>query len=181
LRKNFANCNANEEDIMEPVSNEIITSLILPLAKEWLKPESLVKSVDWLWSAAKSFMNEKPKEVNTADLRSIGRQKIRKGKEKKENSSLQIRGEIDAFNFNIMQGQVSSLMNLIGTHVSNLQHLSQQAALYGGEELAPIAVKNQINLQRKAIVEHLISLSDLMQKLYGVKKDEMNKLAKALD
>jgi phage-related minor tail protein len=76
---------------------------------------------------------------------------------------------------------VESLMKQIEIYVGNLQHLSQQAGQYGGEELAPLHVVNQIKLQRKSIVERLNELADLMNQIYDVQVEGVGKLAEALD
>jgi hypothetical protein len=177
---------------MDPITigTAIGTTVVAPLAKELIQkaaqPETVAKGINWVFSAADHFLKLRRGQTSPDEpapaLPDAG--EVVEGEiveEAKVPSSPRVKPDIDEFTLNLLASQVESLMKQIEIYVGNLQHLSQQAGQYGGEELAPLHVVNQIKLQRKSIVERLNELADLMNQIYDVQVEGVGKLAEALD
>ncbi len=176
---------------MDPISigavvgTTVIAPLVRELAKKVAKPETVAKGVAWVFSAADHFLKVKRGQVSPDEPVPAppGTDEVIKREgvaEVDASSPPRVKPDIDDFTLNLLATQVDSLMKQIEIYVGNLQHLSQQAAQYGGEESAPVHVVNQIKLQRKSIVERLNELAGLMNQVYGVQVEGIDDLAQAL-
>jgi hypothetical protein len=159
--------------------------VVTPLAKQLLdratSPEAVAKAINWVLSAADRFLKVKRGQTKPDDPIPPLPIPETENEAAQVLPSLQIKREVDAFTLELLASQVDSLMKQIEIYLANLQHVSQQAAQYGGEEFAPIPLVNQIKLQRKSIIERLNELAGLMNQIYGVQVKEVDKLANAFE
>jgi hypothetical protein len=164
---------------MEPISIGLAlgSAVVMPLAKHLLdkaaSPENVAKGVAWVWSAAEHFLKVRRGQASPDEPAAAP-------PEETSTAAPRIRTDVDDFTLKLLSSQVDNLMKRVETHMGNLQHVLQQAAQYGGEEFAPIVVVNQIKLQRQSIVECLDELASLMNQVYGVQVEGVNKLKEAL-
>jgi hypothetical protein len=168
---------------MEPISIGLAlgSAVVMPLAKHLLdkaaNPENVAKGVAWVWSAAEHFLKVRRGQASPDEPAAAP---PAAPPEETSTAAPRIRTDIDDFALKLLSSQVDSLMKRVETHMGNLQHVLQQAAQYGGEEFAPIVVVNQIKLQRQSIVECLDELASLMNQVYGVQVEGVDKLKEAL-
>jgi len=172
---------------MDPVAiGVILSSVITPLAKQLLAhPETVAKGVNWVWSAAEHFLKMRRGQVDADDPAPLppGPEPApdAAGKGVQTPSPPRVKRDLDKFKLDLLEEQVDHEMKLIKKYVGNLQTLSQQAAHYGGEEFAPLVTVNQINYQRRSIVEHLNALAGLMSDVYEVQVEGVDELAAIVD
>ena len=165
---------------MDPISAGLVAAIVTPLAQKLTDPENVAKGVHWLWSLAVSFLkaeqdeassNKPPSPLNSASpsAATVSQASTIPG----------IKPDIEEWRLPMLVSQVKSAMENIEIYIGNLQHLSRRAALSGGEALADLDVANEIKLQRKYVVEDLDKLAKLMEEVYGVKVEGIDKLVKA--
>ena len=165
---------------MDPIlSVGLITQVIAPLAKEWLKPETVGKSISWLLSAADHFLKVRQGQASINEPVPLPQSPEITSKDT-PTMTPRIKPDLEPYLLEQLQKQVISVMKRLATHVDNLQTLTEQAAQYGGEEFAPLDKVNQLRVQRKSIVKCLAELSELMTQVYGTEVSGMDKLSKSL-
>jgi len=155
------------------------------LAKQLLAratdPETVAKGVNWILSAADHFLKTRRGQVDSDEQTPPPPDLEAGGEETQPPSFPHVKPDLDTFNLEILTTQVESSTEQIQTYVRNLQDLSQQAALHGGDEFAPPIVRNQIRIQRRHIGENLNELAALMNRIYGVQVEGIDKLTEILN
>jgi hypothetical protein len=165
---------------MDPIAEGFIQAVIVPVAEDLLKPESVKNGIRWLWSAAEHFLQARRAGSKDDNLAPEGEGAASSTDADPQTlPSLPIKADIAEWRLDLLVAEVENQMKLIRTYFGNLDHYLQQAALDGGEELAPVGVKNRIKLQRAKIIECCKALADLMYEVYGVKAGGIDDLVEA--
>lgn len=168
---------------MDPIATGFALGsvVVAPLAKQLTDPETVTKGIHWVLAAADHFLKVKRGEVHPDEPAPLPPNPEVVDEKVQTPSPLRVKPDIDAFKLKLWADQVESLMEQIEIYVGNLKLLLKQAALHGGEDKVPIALANDIKLQRRSIAEGLNELAGLMNQIYGVQIKEVDKLAEILN
>ncbi len=157
----------------------------MPLAKQLIEkavdPENVAKGINWVLLAAEHFLKVRRGQASPDEPAPPLPNTETVDKDVHGPSVPRVKPEMEDFTLKLLASQVENLMELIEIYVGNLQHLLQQAAQHGGEDFAPLHIVNQIKLQRKSITERLNELAQIMNQVYGVQIEEVDKLAEVFD
>jgi hypothetical protein len=172
---------------MDPISISLAltSALVMPLARQLIEkavdPENVARGINWVLLAAEHFLKVRRNQASLDEPAPPLPSTKAEDEGVHKPSGPHVKSDMEDFTLNLLADQVESLMKLIEIYVGNLQHLLQQAAQYGGEELAPIHVVNQIRLQRKSISERLNELTEITNQVYDVRIKEVEKLTEVFN
>jgi hypothetical protein len=186
---------------MDPISIGVAvgTTLVSKLTKKLMEsaadPETVVKGVNWLFSAVNHFfqVRKKEKAKDTAipappetifpenrpgGISEVDIEKKTAAVESIAKSlSIEAPGQpgsevrlaaVDEFTLKQVGAEIDSLMTQISTYLGNLRFEEEKAAQFGGLTFAPPIVMNTIRIQREEIAKRVLCLNDNIEKVYGV-------------
>lgn len=79
-----------------------------------------------------------------------------------------VRIESDDYKLQQAGEALTASLNLINTHLRQLELLGERERLQGSEAKSNLALQNQLKLERMAIVEELAKMADILHQIYGI-------------
>jgi hypothetical protein len=183
------------------VGTLLIARLTEKLIENAADPESIAKSVNWIFTAVDHFLkvrkNERAKDTpipsppvptpTTKPPVQINQDDAEEKAQAVEEIAQSLRQEhqvspdegvylttMDDFRMEVMAKEIIGLMKQIETYEGNLSHELNKASQYGGVDFAPTIVVNTIRIQQENIATLVRRLNETVQRLYGVSAPEMD-------
>ena len=197
---------------MDPITLGIAVGTVLvsqrakTLIEKATDPETVAKSINWVFLAADNFLKVRKKEkpadapvsappfasslAKSSASASSGELEARVRaaeviiKSARQESSIPAESGIkiavlDEFALKQLANEIKSLMNQIETYLANLHFEEEKAAQFGGVIMAPTIVMNTIRIQQEEIAKRVLRLNQCMQSAYHVSAPCLELLAEA--
>jgi hypothetical protein len=188
------------------VGAALIPQLAGKLIEKATDPETVARSINWVFLAVNSFLKVRKKEkpadtlipappsassaakssagANSGEIDTRARAAEEIIKSARQESSIPANTGIklavlDEFAVEQLADEIKSLMNQIETYLRNLHFEEEKAAEFGGVKQAPIIVMNTIRLQQEEIASRVLRLNQCMQSAYHVSAPSLEIMAEA--
>lgn len=195
---------------MDPVTIgvSIGTVLIAEFSKKLLEkatdPESVSKSINWIFSAVDHFLKVRKGQLPKDALHppppdsgpSVDREADEGAHQEEANETSVVEtsssksqesrtplakgitlSDLDDFAMSQLASEIESVMEQLEIYMKNLRFEEEKAAQYGGRQFAPPIVMNTIRIQQEEIAKRVVRLNNKISMAYGASAPNLEVLA----